>query len=462
MANQLASSIAERGSPSTSWYGPLACHWLALLGAAALAIVVWISYFPALRGGFIWDDNLLVAGNRLVHAPDGLYRIWFTTEPYDYWPLTNTMFWIEWRLWGTNPTGYHVVNLLLQIAAALLLWKILSKLSIPGAYLAAVLFAVHPVNVESVAWIAQGKNTLAMLFFLLSTLCYLRQEGQQRGKAEEEAGSLGRWYWLSLFAFLLAMLSKGSVAILPLVLLLIVWWQQRRITCQDLWRTAPFFLIAVVLTVVNIYFQTHGGEAIRTASMSQRLAGAGAVVWFYLSKALLPLDLIFVYPQWHIEVRELLWWLPLLAALVVTAALGWCAHWRQFGLGPGHAVRLAFFCVALLPVLGMTDVYFMKFALVADHYQYIALIGVVVLMAAGLSAWYGNATHAARSARSSPQSPSLPHTAWLARQQSSLYADSITLYRATLRSNPDCWLAHVNLGQEFLGAGRVAEATSAV
>ena len=164
------------------------------------------------------DDDVLLTNNRLVHASDGLYRMWFTTEPTDYWPLTSSTFWLEWRLFGPNPTGYHVVNLLLHIAACLLLWRIFDRLAIPGGFWAALLFAVHPVNVESVAWIAQRKNVLAMLFYLLSVLWYLC--------ADEQTQSWNRWYWLSLTAFLLAMLSKGSVAILPLVLLLLIWWKR--------------------------------------------------------------------------------------------------------------------------------------------------------------------------------------------------------------------------------------------
>ncbi len=421
-----------------------------------LLIFIWAAYFPAVRGQFIWDDNLLVVGNKLVHAPDGLYRLWFTTEPSDYWPLTNSTFWIEWRLWGENPAGYHVANLLLHFVSALLLWKILSKLSIPGACFAAILFAVHPANVESVAWIAQRKNTLAMVFFLLSILCYVREFD---GPRDSNGGPpKNRWYWLSLLAFVLAMLGKGSVASLPLVLLLIVWWRRGRIAQRDLGRTVPFFLVAGALTGVNIWFQTHGGEAIRTATIPERLIGAGAIAWFYLSKALVPIDLSFVYPQWQIDLSNWLWWLPALAALAVTVALGRLAHRRQSDWARALLFSWLFFCVALLPVLGLTDVYFMKFALVADHYQYIAIIAVVALIAAGCSVWYRRATSAGRLGAIAATGALALSFTWASHQQSRLYADPITLYEATLKSNPNCWLARVNLGQEFLAAGRRADA----
>src|SRR5262249_8431303 len=145
----------------------------ALGGAALIVLLTAVAYLPAMNGRFIWDDEALVANNVLVKAPDGLYRIWLTSEAIDYWPLTNTSFWIEWRLWGTDTRGYHLTNLAFHVVAAVLIWIILRRLSIPGGFFAALIFAVHPVNVESVAWIAQLKNTLAMVFFLLSIWSYL-------------------------------------------------------------------------------------------------------------------------------------------------------------------------------------------------------------------------------------------------------------------------------------------------
>ncbi len=230
-----------------------ALHLRVLAGVALIVLAAFLAYFPALSGGFIWDDNTLLTDNQIIRASDGLWRFWFTAKVTDYWPMTNTTFWIEWRLWGMNSTGYHVTNLTLHIVEALLIWIILRKLSIPGAFLAAMIFAVHPVNVESVAWIAQRKNLMAMLFFLLSILFYLRQffsscsDNAQRSRhtpcadtAHGVSGLLiGRWYWLSLAAFVLAMLSKGSVAVLPVLLLGMVWWQ-RPLTSRDLVRTRLF------------------------------------------------------------------------------------------------------------------------------------------------------------------------------------------------------------------------------
>jgi tetratricopeptide (TPR) repeat protein len=442
-----ASPVASSESPSDPRV------WLGRLGLAALLCgAVLLGYLPALHGGFIWDDSVLLTDNAMIRAPDGLYRFWFTAEAFDYWPLTSTTFWVEWRLWGMNPTGYHVTNLALHAIEALLLWGVLLKLRIGGAYLAALVFAVHPVNVESVAWIAQRKNLVGMLFFLLAIRFYLEADGEVERK-ERRLGLAGasRWYWLSLAMFLLALLGKGSVSTLPVILLLLAWWQRRRVTARDLARVAPFAAIAAALVLVNIWFQTHGGTGpIRTASLVERLLGAGAVVWFYLSKALFPVHLAFVYPQWHIEVGNPLWWIPLLTALGVSVALvRICGTW-----GRPFLMAWAFFCVALLPVMGLTDVYFMTYSLVADHYQHIAIIGVIALAAAGWSEWQRRAQGSSRTAAVAVAATVVGTLAWLTVRQSATYRDEETLYRATIEANPDCWLAHYNLAVALKAQGR--------
>ncbi len=451
----------------------------ALAGVIIIAGAVVLAYLPALSGGFLLDDDLLLTTNPLIKAPDGLCRFWCTTEQADYWPMTNSTLWIEWRLWDMNSTGYHVTNLILHIVAALLMWVILRRLSIPGAFFAALLFAVHPVNVESVAWISQRKNVLAMVFFLLSILCYLGQFSSSSSDnapgsadlAQGECGLLmGRWYWLSLAMFLLGMLSKGSVVILPVLLLGILWWRRTGtvpifasakmglspyVSRWDLIRTAPFFLVAAVLAVVNLWFQTHGTEVvIRTAGFAERLLGAGGVVWFYLYKAFLPLNLVFIYPQWRIEAGNLLWWLPLAAALAVSAVLWW---YRE-GWSRPILFAWGFFCVSLVPVLGFTDVGFMKYSLVSDHYQHIAIMGVLGLAAAGWSEWRERSWGRVRTAAGAAAVVAAGTLAVLTYQQSGLYCDAVRLYQATLEKNPGSWLAHYNLGNALNNIGRPQEA----
>jgi protein O-mannosyl-transferase len=370
----------------------------AAVGSIILCVV--LAYLPSLNGGFVLDDDVLLTGNGLIKASDGLYRFWFGAESYDYWPASNSTLWIEWRLWKMHPAGYHATNLVLHIISALLIWIILRKLSIPGAFLAALIFAVHPVNVESAAWIASRKNLIAINFFLLSILWYLKFLQRAPSTAHSllttdhgppptfssfilHPSSFNIWYWLSLSAFILAMLGKGSAAFLPIILLAIVWWM-RKITRWDMLRTAPFFLAAAVLVPVNIWFQTHGAARVyRSADFIERMLGAGGVVWFYLYKAILPLDLSIMYPQWHIRSGNLTWWLPLIAAAAITAVL-W--RYRRSWGGP-FLFAWFFFCAALTPVLGFADVGFMQYSLVADRYQHMAIIAVIALTAAGWSLW---------------------------------------------------------------------------
>jgi protein O-mannosyl-transferase len=426
------------------------------LAVAGIFMACLVAYLPSLHGGFILDDDLLLTENLLIKAPDGLFRFWCTTEPTDYWPVSNSSLWMEWRLWGNHPTGYHFTNLILHFLGCVLLWAVLRKLSIPGALLAAVLFAVHPVNVESVAWIAQRKNLLALLFSLLSVWSYRQARIEVSTSSVQSQRGNRLWYWLSVTWFLLAMLSKGSVAILPLLLLVIAWWQSGGVDRRELWRTAPFFAIAIVLTLVNLWFRSHGAETeIREVTFIQRVLGAGAVVWFYLWKAVWPFDLSFIYPQWNIEPNAFRWWLPLLATAAFTVALIWK---RRTKSGRAMLFAWAIFCLGLLPVMGFTDVGFMKHSLVADHYQHLPLIAVIALFAAALTTWRQSAPPARRGtilAIAAGIVVVLTVSSW---RRSSLFADTEALYVDTLAKNPDSWLAQNNLGNALMERGDYAAA----
>ena len=436
-----------------------------------IAVLTFVAYLPCLNGGFIWDDNdLYITRNPIIPASDGLHRFWSTSEPYDFYPLSNTSLWIEWRLWGMNPAGYHVSNLIFHIVEALLIWIVLRKLSIQGAFLAGLIFALHPVNVEPVAWISQRKDMMAVLFFLVSILWYLKA-GMAKGSSDTAPprSDGGPWervvpssliphpispvpdpssaYWLSLTAFVLAMLCKGAVAVLPVILLGIAWYL-RPLTLRAFLRTAPFFAIAAALTIVNVWFQRHGsGEVFRNADFLERLLGAGSVVWFYLGKAVFPLNLAFMYPQFQIKADDWLCWLPLAAAVAITVVL-WLYRktWSRTLL-----FAWGFFCVALAPVLGFTDVYFMRYSLVSDHYQHIALMGVAALAAACFVAWRRRAPAEARLAMLALAIVAVGALALLTFRQSGLYKDEITLYTDTLRKNPDSWLLHNNLSLDLVG-----------
>ena len=430
-------TIPSKAEPSQKW-----TSWK----AAVLVALALVAYGPLWRAGFIWDDNSMLTANPLIRAGDGLYQFWFTRNAIDYWPVTSTSLWFEWRLWGMNPLGYHLANLALHLGGVMLFWSVLRHLKVPGAWLAALLFAVHPINVESVTWIAERKNLLALLFYLLSILWFLKA-GIVAGIALAKA-ELNRWYWLSLVAFILAMLSKGSVATLPLVLAGIIAWH-RRPTAADLLRLVPFFIVAGVLAAVDVWFQRHGmPEVIRPAGFVERLLGAGGVIWFYLSKSLWPAQLIFVYPQWQIRIASLVWWLPVLGVLGFTALL-WGLARRDTGREWSRPTLFAwgYFCVSLVPVLGFTDVYFMKFSLVADHYAHVALIGVAAWAGFAADSLYRRASPAVRMGSAVLFAVAIGLLAGLTWRQNRMYRDSFVLYRTTLALNPDCWMAHNNLGQ---------------
>jgi protein O-mannosyl-transferase len=427
-----------------------ASPWRAWLAGLAIAALTLLTYVPALRSGFIWDDDAFLTANPLIRADDGLRRLWASTEPPDYFPLTSTGLWIEWRLWGEHAAGYHAVNVALHALAAILLWRVLRRLAVPGAWLAGAVYAVHPVAVESVAWITERKNVQPMALGLAALLLWLRADEDARG------GAGGRRAWLAaLLLFLLALLSKTSVVILPLIMLLCAWWRRRRLQAADLRSTAPFFALSAALGLVTAWYQSHraiGSVVVRDDGLLSRLAIAGRAVWFYLGKALLPVHLAFVYPRW--PTGDVSWraFVPLIL-LVASFAVLWRA---RHGWGRPLFFALACFVVGLLPVLGLLDIYFMRYSLVADHWQYLSLAAIAALLGAGVATLGARIGAAGGALVGAALVAGLGLLAW--RQQAP-YRDVRALWEATLESNPDAWIAHNNLGGMLLVDGRLAEAT---
>jgi tetratricopeptide (TPR) repeat protein len=412
-----------------------------------LVIVTFVAYQPTWHAGFIWDDDLLITDNRMVQARDGLYRFWFTTEALDYYPLTSSFWWLQWRLWGRNAEGYHAANVLLHAANVLLIWIILRHLRIPGAWLAALLFAVHPVNVASVAWISEQKNTLSMLFFALSILCYLRFDEENERY----------WYGFSLAAFLLALLSKAAVVMLPVVLLGCVWWLRGRLRSRDWLRAAPFFALSILLGLTTVWFQYHralNGQVVRASGLFSRLAVAGLAPWFYLSKAVLPLDLCMVYPQWNPAAWGWSGWLPGIA-LAGGVALLW---WKRDGWGRPLLFGFGYFVVMLFPVLGFFDQSFHQYSMVADHWQYYSIAGVAALAAAGAVA-LGSRLHREQLQVVGPVAGVVVIVlGTLSWQRCLVFRDQETLFRDNLLHNPLAWVAHYNLGVALAQTGKTGEA----
>jgi tetratricopeptide (TPR) repeat protein len=404
------------------------------LWSGLIVLITLVAYVPVWHGKFVWDDSLIV-NNRLVKASDGLHRFWCTTQAPDYYPLTWSLWWAEWRWWGNSATGYHVLNVLLHAANAVLVWTVLRRLKVPGAWLAGLVFAVHPVNVATVAWISEQKNTLSMLWYLTAILLYLRFD---------EAGRW-RWYGLSWLAFLLALLSKTAVVMLPVVLLGCTWWRHGRVRREDWLRVMPFFVLALVLGLVTVWFQYHrvlGERGIRADSFLTRLAAAGCVPWFYLYKALWPWDLCVIYPKWQIDASR---WVSYVPGFVLVGCL--MLFWRKRATwGRAPLFGLGYFVVTLFPVLGFFDQGFYGVSLVADHWQYCSIVGIIALTAAagvalcrrlGEQRWYVGLLAGA------VVLVALGTATWT---RSRAYTDSRTLWANALAENPDAWLAHNNLG----------------
>ncbi|MBW2275089.1 MAG: tetratricopeptide repeat protein [Deltaproteobacteria bacterium] len=406
------------------------------LRGAAIVVLTLAAYLPVLDGGFVWDDAAHLIEN-IVLEEKGLYRVWLTTESMVYYPVVWTSYWLEHQLWDLEPAGYHIVNVLLHAAGALLVWRILLRLGVPGAWLAALLFALHPVNVETAAWITQRKNTLCFVFYALSILLFLRYEDEDRG------ASLG--YGAAIGSFLFSMLSKGAGATLPFVLLLLAWWRRGRITRRDLSNALPFLAVSICISLLEIGFQygnAIGAEVVHQEGLAARLAGAGWIACFYLYKALWPLSLSFVYPRWEVDPGDPVAWLP---TLLVALAFFLCWRMRQrWGRAP--LTVLAYFLLALAPVLGFFDFYYMMYSLVGDHYQYVAIVAVIAGAVGGATALAARLAAAPRRGLAAASTLVILFFFALTWQRSTVFADGETLWRDAIAKNPDAFLAHYNLG----------------
>ncbi|MGO8703717.1 MAG: tetratricopeptide repeat protein [Candidatus Brocadiia bacterium] len=424
--------------------------WRASLPALAVVLLTLAAYWPALGGGYVWDDGELIVKNPDVRAGDGLLRVWFDRHSPEYLPLTYGMHWLEWRIFSGSAAGPHVINVLLHGLSAALLGIILRRLRVPGAWLAALLFALHPVAVASAAWLSERKNTLSMVFYLGSILAYLRFD--ERSGADRASG---RWYVLSLGLFLLALLSKTSVVMLPVVLLLLAWWRQGKVRGRDLVRMVPFFALSLALGLVTVWFQWHAAvgaahEAVRPEGAASRIAAAGWIPWFYLWKILLPVKLCAIYERWDVDGARLLSFLPL-ALLAAATALLWRAR-KRWGAGP--LVAWGCFLVSLLPVLGFVDMSFMHLSLVADHFQYVAMPAILAL-AAAIAA---HARAGAGRATTVGVAICLAAMAAVTFQRSAEYRDDVALWRQSVSCSPRNARAYGNLGVAYTRAGAPDEA----
>jgi tetratricopeptide (TPR) repeat protein len=458
-----ASGVA--GAKGLSWVRPLL---VAGVIVAILGATLWAYWPVATRGVFIFDDDTHLTGNPVLQ-PGGLAKVWqpitfvrdqrpggwgWSVRPagyIDYWPLTFTAYWLGYQCWGLDPVGFHLMNLAAYALCALLVWRVLAMLRVPGAMLAGAIFALHPVNVETAAWISQLKTMLSVALALASVMAYLWHERR------------GAWwrYAMALVLFLLSCLAKPTAVTLPAVLLLLAWWQRGKIDWRDMLRAIPYLGIAAGLSALAVWMQQAltAGQVIRTDPMLSRVALAGTAVWFYLGELVWPANLTLVYPRWWADPHDLLWYrfdVALLAALIV--AWIWRRSW-----GRPVLVALGCYLALLLPVLGFVNISFMEHSLVADHWQYMAMIAPIALFAAGATTsveWAGRrwGLMACRGAGWAMAIVLLGVLGRVTYAQASLYPDVQTLWESVLKINPNSWLAHNDLGLELRKRGKLEDA----
>jgi len=443
-----------------------------------LIALVFIAYAPVFGAGFVWDDESHLTQNPCIVGPLGLNEIW-TSMRAVYYPLVLTTFWVLHKFVGLNPLPYHILNVLMHAGSAVLLWRLLRQLGVRGAWLGAALWALHPVMVQSVAWVTELKNTQSCLFYLLSIFCFLSWEDQARVTRVVRIKTTAM-FALSLTCFVLATLSKPSVVMLPIVLALCVWWRRGRIGWKDGVPLAPFLLISAFASAWTIWEQKFHASAVGpewAQTWPERLIIAGRAIWFYLGKLAWPNPLIFIYPRWEIHSWQWMAYLPLLAA-----TLGLIVSWAL----PGRAGRALFFAaayyvVSLFPVLGFFSVYFFRYSFVSDHFQYLASMGPLALAGAAIATLVGRFCETPLELASDTdalQSSSdnigvargrlflgslgcsilLLSLGFLTWQQGAVYHDLITFYTRTLTKNPACWMAHYNLGIALQDHGETDQA----
>ena len=414
------------------------------------------AYWPTFRANFVWDDDLHLTKNRNVTQADGLAKIWFEPKTnVQYQPIVFSSFWLEYRLWQLDPRGYHVVNFILHSMVSLVVWRAAHLLKVPGAALIAAVFALHPVHVESVAWITERKNVLSAVLYMLSGLAYMRFCPIEEDRSLETR----RWFYygLALLLFAAALLSKSVTCSLPAVLWLLMWWKRGRVGLRDLALLMPMFAAGVAMAAVTAWMARNQNRAIGEAwdiTFAQSLSVAGRSLWFYAGRLLWPSHLTFVYPRWRVDTQSI--WPYLFPMSVLALIIVFWLYRRRVGRGP--LVALLIFGGSLFPALSFFDFYYMRYSFVADHFQYLASLGVIGLVVGSGSLAAGRYGGVPARLLTISAVIAVVCCAWLTRHQASHYHNTITLWQDTVKKNPDAWLAQINLGNERLEQHRINQA----
>lgn len=452
--------------------GSTAPSWRRFWGPALLVLlVVSTVYLPVLDAGYVWDDDAYVTENADLDDLAGLRRIWMDPRSSpQYYPLVFSTFWVERQIFGHSPLGHHAVNIALHAANVLLVWLVLRRLRVPAALFAALVFAAHPVHVETVAWITERKNVLSGLFCLGALLAYLGfalPEGRTAGTAGrmgkaalEERAPRGRrtaLYAVSLVLFVAALLAKTVTAMLPVVMILLVWWKQGEVQRRHWLSVLPLVAVGAAFGILTAWLEvSHVGASGTEWALSplERVLLAGRVVAFYIGKLLWPTPVLFIYPRWAVDAGA--WWQYLFPACTLGGLWG---LWRlRSSWGRGPVVAAVVFVVSLFPVLGFLNVYPMRYSWVADHFQYLPSIAFIALAAAAGHAVLGRL--GLRRLAPALAAAIVLVLAVAARGETDKFHDRETLWHDTLTKNPQSWIARNNRGNLRMSQGRWAEAAA--
>lgn len=418
-----------------------------ILAAIALLLAALCAYQPAITAQFVWDDGAFTE-NPLMRTAEGLRQVW--TSPSSngreqhYWPLVYTVFWAEYHVWGLEPLGYHLINILLHAANALLLWRVLNRLGVPGSWFAGMIFVLHPVHVESVAWVIELKDVLSGFMYLAGFALFLRFE-------------TSRWrtcFSLALLCFVLAMLSKSISVTLPAALALAIWWREGHLSRAALWRILPFAVVAALMVIVDLSVVQENEKLVFHVPLGARIMIAGKAIWFYAAKLVWPANLMTIYPRWHFEHGFAAGYVYPISVLGCLTAL----YLLRNRIGRGAFCAAAFFVVTLSPTIGIIQFAFMRHSFVADRFQYLASAGLIALFAACAAHVTATLPASRRITAMIAASTLLAVLGMLTWLQASAYHSSETLFRLNVERNPDSAVVHYNYGISLSDQKRDAEA----
>ena len=442
---------AKKGPPASLLAAIKREKWPLLQSLLIIAAGLWV-FWPAVHGQWIGDDSWYLADNPLMNDPARVWKAWFQPGSWvEYYPIEESVQWVQWQLWHDDTFGYHLTNIILHVLSALLVWRLLGKFGLPLAWLGGLLFVVHPMMVDSVALINELKASLSLPPFLLALCAWVDYEEHQRK----------RDYGLALTFFIVAMLCKITMAMFPFVILLYAWWKRRRIGWNDFKASAPFFAVSIVLGMATIGagdIYSHTGTFYVTdvprGDALWRWVLAGENIAFYFSRCFLPVTPLAIYPQWKVDPHSPVQYLPwvVLGAVV-------CFLWtRREGWGRHALLGLGFFLVMLAPFWGLHWISYMNATWALDHLLYIPILGLIGLVVAGMGEVERRLPRSVRPAGIGMLMIVVGLLAWESHGYAKVFQDEGTSAIYILRHNPDSAGVHNNLGVVLAREGKFNEA----